>query len=262
MTRRVIVSEDAAQLASTVADAFVNVVTNWLSTHDGPMHIALTGGRTGAATLNAIGALPSQAIDWSRIHLWWGDERWLPGGDAERNDEVARTALLDRITIPTQNVHRVAASDSGLSLDEAAAAYRAELESFSVNGWGHPAFGLVFLGVGPDGHIASLFPHRVGISVEDMPAIAVHDSPKPPSERVSLTRRVLNSADYVWLMLTGADKAAALGLALAGASRDEVPAAGIKGRIETVYYVDIAAAANVPSNVTIRYAVGDRVGRD
>lgn len=261
MTRRVLVFDTPSELATGVAEQFTAFASQWLATNDGLMHIALTGGRTGTATLATIGTNGS-ALDWSRIHLWWGDERFLPAGDAERNDTGADETLISRVQIPAANVHRVAASNAGLTLDDAAADYRAQLATFDHAGWGHPEFALVFLGVGPDGHIASLFPHRRGINVTDVPAIAVHDSPKPPAERVSLTRPVLNSASHVWLMLTGADKAAALGLALAGASRDEVPAAGIKGRQETVYFVDTAAATQVPANVTVRYSVGDRVGRD
>lgn len=265
MTRRVLVFDDAAALAGAVARAFTELAREWLSTHDGPMHIALTGGRTGAATMRAIGEYSvahSGALDWSRIHLWWGDERFLPAGDPERNDQLAHESLIAQIPIPSANIHRVLASDDGVDLEGAAADYRGQLAQFDHDGWGHPEFALVFLGVGPDGHIASLFPHRSGISLTDLPAIAVPDSPKPPAERVSLTRPVINSAEHVWLMMTGADKSAALALALAGASRDEVPAAGIKGRSQTVYFVDTAAAAAVPADVTVRYSVGDRVGRD
>jgi 6-phosphogluconolactonase len=108
---------------------------------------------------------------------------------------------------------------------------------------------VTFLGVGPDGHIASLFPHRSGLREREASVIAVRDSPKPPAHRLSLTRPVINSSDRVWLVLAGSDKASALGLALAGASRDEVPAAGIKGRDHTVFFVDNDAAAQVPERL-------------
>ncbi|HLP23746.1 MAG TPA: 6-phosphogluconolactonase [Microbacteriaceae bacterium] len=263
MTRRVLVWPDVDAMAAGVAASFADLCSSWLASHDGPMHVALTGGRSGAASMRALAALPEEAIDWDRIHLWWGDERWLPAGDSERNDELADQCLLNHISIPAGNIHRVAAPDQGIDIDEAAARYRNELARFETDpNWGHPEFALVFLGVGPDGHIASLFPHRTGIEVTDVPVIAVTDSPKPPSERVSITRPVINSAAHVWLMLSGADKASALGLALAGASRVEVPAAGIKGRVETVYFADQAAASAVPANVTLRFGIGDRVGRD
>ena len=115
-----------------------------------------------------------------------------------------------------------------------------------------PIFDITFLGVGPDGHIASLFPHRSGIQVTDRTVIPVRNSPKPPPERLSLTRPVINASQRIWLVLAGADKASALGLALAGASRDEVPVAGIKGRRRTVFFVDADAAAEVPEALIAR----------
>ena len=260
--RRVLVYDDKAQLAAGVATAFHSHVVTALAAQEGLIHLALTGGSMGIASLAAIAQLPDSGIGWDRIHLWWGDERWLAADDPERNALQADHALLDHIAIAPQNVHRCPASDAGLTLDEAVTAYRTELARFDHAGWGHPAFELVFLGVGPDGHIASLFPGRPEIEVTEQPVIAVRNSPKPPPERLSLTRPVLNSAAHVWMVLAGLDKAVPLGLALAGASRNEVPAAGIKGRVETVYFADLDAAANVPANVTVRYSQSDRVGRD
>ncbi len=100
--------------------------------------------------------------------------------------------------------------------------------------------------MGPDAHIASLFPDRPEIQIVDRAVVSVRDSPKPPPERVTFTRPVINSSKRVWMVLAGADKAAALGLALAGASYESVPAAGAKGRKRTVFFVDQAAAAQVP----------------
>lgn len=261
MTRRVLVHETKELLAAAAAEAFVTLANRVAAERPGYIHVALTGGSVGIATLAAIRPLAAR-VPWDRLQLWWGDERWLPAGDAERNEQQADDALLTHVPIPDSQVHRFAASDAGLSLDEAVVQYTHELNAFTEGEFGHPVFDLVFLGVGPDGHIASLFPDREHIEVTDRPVVAVTDSPKPPPMRLSLTRPVLNSARQVWLVLAGADKAAALGLALAGASRNEVPVAGIKGRDETVYFVDRAAASNVPANVTVRYSEGDRVGRD
>jgi 6-phosphogluconolactonase len=207
----------------------------------------------GAAVLQSVGASPAHtSIDWSRVHFWWGDERWLPGGDAERNDEQARVAFLDALDLPTENLHPFPAADSGLDHDAPAEAYAAELSAHGADGLPHPIFDITFLGVGPDGHIASLFPHRSGIQVTDRTVIAVRNSPKPPPERLSLTRPVINASQRVWMVLAGADKASALGLALAGASRDEVPVAGIKGRRRTVFFVDADAASEVPESLIAR----------
>lgn len=250
--RRVLVHPDKASLAGSVAARFITKLLDILDTQ-AVAHIVLTGGSMGAAVLQSVGASAAHtSIDWSRVHFWWGDERWLPGGDAERNDEQARVAFLDALELPAENLHPFPAADSGLDLDAAAEVYAAELAAHGADGLPHPIFDITFLGVGPDGHIASLFPHRSGIQVTDRTVIAVRNSPKPPPERLSLTRPVINASQRVWMVLAGADKASALGLALAGASRDEVPVAGIKGRRRTVFFVDADAASEVPESLIAR----------
>lgn len=243
--KRVVVEATPKQLAARVADRFV---TRLLArTRNGRIaHIALTGGSMGGAVLQAAADDPRAAgIDWSLVHFWWGDERYVPRDHSDRNSVQSRAALLDRIPVPAENIHEVAGPDSGLSLDESAAAYAAELARFGTGEQAWPTFAVCFLGVGPDGHIASLFPDRDEVTVTDAAALPVRNSPKPPPERVTLTRPVLNSSKRVWLVLTGADKASALGLALAGASYTSVPAAGAKGRKRTVFFVDEAAASEV-----------------
>jgi 6-phosphogluconolactonase len=250
--RRVLVHPDTASLAGSVAARFITKMLDILDTQ-AVAHVVLTGGSMGAAVLDAVAASPARTtIDWARVHFWWGDERWVPARDQDRNDLQAHAALLDDLDLPAGNVHAFPASDAGISLDEAVDVYAAELAAHGVDGLPHPIFDITFLGVGPDGHIASLFPHRSGIQVTDRTVIAVRDSPKPPPERLSLTRPVINSSQRVWLVLAGADKASALGLALAGASRDEVPVAGIKGRRRTVFFVDADAAAEVPESLIAR----------
>jgi 6-phosphogluconolactonase len=113
-----------------------------------------------------------------------------------------------------------------------------------------PRFEITFLGVGPDGHIASLFPERGGIREKELTVISVRNSPKPPPERLSLTLPVINSSQRIWLVLAGADKASALGLSLAGANANDVPAAGANGVRRTDFHVDSEATAEVPENLT------------
>jgi 6-phosphogluconolactonase len=205
----------------------------------------------GYATLAAVNASVNRdSVNWSKVNLWWGDERWLPDGDAERNETQAREALLAHIPLDESRVHAFAASDEGIELDAAAEAYAAELKTHAADGADFPHFDITFLGVGPDGHIASLFPDRPGIRVDDVPVIPVRNSPKPPPERLSLTLPVINSSERIWLVLAGADKASALGLSLADASVFEVPAAGAHARKSTVFLVDQDAASEVPSNLT------------
>jgi 6-phosphogluconolactonase len=247
--KRVVVDADPAAVAERVADRFLTRVR--ARTKNGRIaHIALTGGSMGGSVLQAVAQHPKTAkIDWSLVHFWWGDERYVAHDDPGRNAVQSRNALLDRIDVPAENVHEIASADSGMTLDEAAASYAAELARFGSEGERWPSFAVCFLGVGPDGHIASLFPDRPEVTVTDTAALPVRDSPKPPSERVTLTRPVLNASKRVWLVLTGADKASALGLALAGASYASVPAAGAKGRKRTVFFVDEAAASEVPEDL-------------
>ena len=203
----------------------------------------------GGAVLSAVAEHPKSAkIDWSLVHFWWGDERFVARDDPERNSRQSRAALLDSLAIPAENIHEVATPEE-MSLDDAAAAYAAELARFSTDRNPWPSFAVCFLGVGPDGHIASLFPDRPEVTVTDASVLPVRDSPKPPPERVTLTRPVINDSKRVWMVLTGADKASALGLALAGASYTSVPVAGAKGRKRTVFFVDENAASEVPPDL-------------
>lgn len=252
--KRVVIDADPVTLARRVADRFLVRVQARI--RDGRVaHIALTGGSMGSAVLRAVAEDPrAHEVDWSLVHFWWGDERFVPRDHPDRNAGQARAALLDRISVPAENVHEMAASDAGLTLDEGAAAYAAELARFGDDGRAWPSFAVCFLGVGPDGHIASLFPDRPEITVIDAAVLPVRDSPKPPPERITLTRPVINASKRVWLVLTGADKASALGLALAGANYENVPAAGAKGRKRTVYFVDEAAASKVaPDLIDVDY---------
>ncbi|MBH0009339.1 6-phosphogluconolactonase [Salinibacterium sp. UTAS2018] len=247
--RRAIVHPNKTELAQAVAAHFLSKVPHIIEEFD-EATVVLTGGTMGQAVLAAINKSPQRdAVDWSRVNFWWGDERWLPAGDPERNDAQARAALLDHIPVNPARIHAVAASDSGLSLDDAAQAYANDLRAHAARNGRYPNFDIVFLGVGPDGHIASLFPEREGIREQERTVIAVRNSPKPPDERVSLTLPVINSSVRIWAVVAGADKASALGLTLAGASYNEVPAAGLEGRRKTLFLVDQEAAAQVPASL-------------
>lgn len=246
--RRVIVHQDRQSLTGAVAARFITKVVD-LQDEQPEVNVVLTGGTVGIAVLAAINASPARDnVDWSRVQLWWGDERWLPHGDHERNDQQAREALIDHVALRPENIHYFPASDGDLDLDAAAVRYAEELAT-AGDGSPLPRFDITFLGVGPDGHIASLFPNREGIKVTDATVVSVRNSPKPPPERLSLTIDAINSSDRVWLVMAGGDKASALGLALAGVSMFEVPAAAAEGRKRTVFFVDKDAAAEVPGDL-------------
>ncbi len=247
--RRVIVHPDKSSLAAAVAARFITKVVELIAEFD-EASIVLTGGTMGSAVLEAINSSPARdSVDWSRVNVWWGDERWLPAGHADRNETQARVALLDHVPLDPDRVHAFAASDSGVELDAASEAYAAEIAAYTPTNATMPHFDITFLGMGPDGHIASLFPERGGIRECEKSVIAVRNSPKPPPERLSLTLPVINSSARVWLVVAGADKASALGLTLAGASMNEVPAAAVEGRRKTLFFVDAEAAAQVPENL-------------
>lgn len=245
--RRVLVHPDKGALAVSVAARFLSKVGDVVA-EKGVAHVVLTGGTIGIGTLAAAAASPErERVDWSKVHFWWGDERFVASDDPDRNERQAREAFLDHIPVPPVNVHAFVAADEVDSLEAGVAAYTDELARFGSPEQPWPSFDITFLGVGPDGHIASLFPGLAGIRVTDVPVVAVRNSPKPPPDRLSLTRPVINSSERVWLVLAGSDKASALGLALAGAHYTEVPAAGAKGRKRTVFFVDRDAASEVPA---------------
>lgn len=250
--RRVLVHPDVDSLIAAVAARFLTKLTDLLDEYT-VVNIVLTGGTAGGLGVQrAVAESPMRgAIDWTRVHFWWGDERFVPKADPERNEAQARAALLDRVDVPAGNIHPFPASDEIPDIDAAAAHYAEELRAHADPALRLtvPRFDITFLGVGPDGHIASLFPeHEVRLD-DDRLVIADRQSPKPPPERLSLTLPVLNSSQRVWMVLSGAEKASALGLALAGASPFEVPVAGVQGRRRTVFFVDQEAAEQVPQNL-------------
>lgn len=253
--RRVVVGPDPDSVIHRLAKKLVTKLAKLSGKDDAVVHVSLTGGGAGISVLRAIAAHPDRdSVRWDRIHFWWGDERYVPADDAERNELQAREALIDALDVPADHIHAMAASDSGLSVEDGALAYERALAEFpSVNAQGDtqpwPSFDICLLGVGPDAHIASLFPDRAEITITDRSAVPVFDAPKPPPVRITLTRPVINSSQRLWLVLTGEEKASALGLALAGASYASVPAAGAKGRRHTTFFVDRAAAAQVPEEL-------------
>lgn len=216
----------------------------------GLAHIVLTGGSMGGATLTGLRDEQYRTIDWSTVHVWWGDERFVPAASPDRNDIEAREALLNHISIPASNVHVMAPSDGEHhdDLDAAAAAYATELAGYADRQSGAgvlvPAFDVLMLGVGPDAHIASLFPHHPSQRILGTSVIAVRDSPKPPPLRLSLTFTAINAAREVWLLVAGAEKAAAVTQAQAqDAVGWDVPASGAHGTEDTVWWLDTAAAS-------------------
>jgi 6-phosphogluconolactonase len=207
--------------------------------------IVLTGGGTGVGMLSKLAG--SDRIDWSKVHLFWGDDRYVPEADDERNYKQAGDALLDRIDIPAANVHAMPASDGefGDDLDAAALAYDHVLAANAEPGQPAPYFDVHLLGMGGEGHINSLFPHTPAVRETSRMVIGVSDSPKPPPRRITLTLPAIQRSREVWLIVSGAAKADAVAAAIGGADPVDVPAAGAVGRDATVWLLDEDAAAKL-----------------
>jgi 6-phosphogluconolactonase len=239
----VVVVPDADILASAVAARLVVKMIDAQATR-GWASVVLTGGRIAAKVLSSVRELPaSDAIEWSHVDLWWGDERFLPSGHPERNETQAREALLDALPLDPARVHAMPASDGpdGDEPEAAAARYARELAAAAKPGSSElPHFDVLMLGVGEDGHVASLFPGHPGLSAPGT-AAAVYDSPKPPPTRITLTLRAIRTADEVWLIASGTGKADAVGKALRG--DPDLPSAAATGTSRTVWLLDTEAAA-------------------
>ncbi|QFZ22044.1 6-phosphogluconolactonase [Saccharothrix syringae] len=243
----VVVHRDGDLLAAAAAARLVTALVD-AQTARGTAHLVLTGGRTGIAVLEQLRATPARdAVDWSRVELYWGDERFLPSGHPERNETQAREALLDHVPVPAGRVHVVEPSDGrfGDDPDAAAAAYAEVLAGLGDGAV--PSFDVCLLGVGEEGHVASVFPDSPAVRERERPVVAVRDCPKPPPTRVSLSLPAIRASRQVWLMTTGAAKAEAVAAALTGTAEADLPAAGAVGTERTLWLLDAAAAAKVPS---------------
>ncbi|WP_351225340.1 6-phosphogluconolactonase [Streptomyces sp. NPDC002133] len=258
---QLVVHHDKELMAQAAAARLITKVVDAQAAR-GYASVVLTGGRNGNGLLAALAAAPARdAIDWSRLDLWWGDERFLPEGDPERNVTQAREALLDSVPLNPSRVHAMPASDgpNGSDADAAAAAYAAELAAASgpehyrsattAAGGDVPTFDVLMLGVGPDTHVASLFPELPGVRETERTVVGVHGAPKPPPTRISLTLPAIRAAREVWLLAAGEDKANAAAIALSGAGEIQAPAAGAYGRSRTLWLLDSAAASQLPRDL-------------
>ncbi|MFI1099686.1 6-phosphogluconolactonase [Streptomyces melanogenes] len=249
-TPQLVVHRDKELMAQAAAARLITKIVDAQAAR-GSASVVLTGGRNGNGLLAALASSPARdAIDWSRLDLWWGDERFLPEGDPERNVTQARAALLDAVPVDPKRVHAMPASDGpyGSDVDAAAAAYAEELAAASgpEDHGDVPTFDVLMLGVGPDTHVASLFPELPAVREAERTVVGVHGAPKPPPVRVSMTLPAIRAAREVWLLAAGEDKAQAAAIALSGAGEVQAPAAGAYGRGRTLWLLDSAAASRLP----------------
>lgn len=251
---RVVVHEGPDALAAAVADRLAGALAR-AQAERGTAAVVLTGGGMGAAVLRALreaASRPASLLSWRQLDVWWGDERFLPAGHPDRNETQAREALLDAVPLDPARVHPVPSSEDagvGGDVDAAAARYAEELAAAAraagVPG-AVPVLDVLLLGVGPDGHVASLFPGQE--HPDELTVVAVRDAPKPPPTRVSLAMATITGAEEVWCVVSGEEKADAVAHSLSdeGRLRGELPASRVSGTAGTLWLLDEAAASRLP----------------
>lgn len=246
----VVVHATTGALAAAAAARLITRIVD-IQAAAGSASLVLTGGRIGIAVLREVAnTQAATAVDWRGLDIYWGDERFLPNGHPERNETQAREALLDHVGVDPARVHPMGASDGPWRNDPDAAAHA--YEELLVNrrrpedrGLA-PSFDVCLLGIGEEGHVASVFPGSPAVYETERAVIGVRGSPKPPPTRISLTLPAIRCAAEVWLIVSGPEKAAAVTMALRGAGEVRVPAAGATGRRRTLWLLDRAAAAKLP----------------
>jgi 6-phosphogluconolactonase len=241
------VFENLQQVAQAAAEEFIRQSQKAIQQNN-RFTVALSGGSTPKALYGLLAKhtaeKSSPAIDWSRIHLFFGDERHVPPDHPDSNFRMANENLISKVPIPAANVHRVRAENPDAA--QAAADYDKDLvASFQLTGSQLPRFDLILLGMGPDGHTASLFPGTA--AVQDLVRRVVANwVPKFNTWRITFTRPVLNNAACVLLMVCGADKAAAVKAVMGDGSPDTYPVKYVSPRSgELIWMLDKAAAAQI-----------------
>ena len=227
---------DADDLAHRVAHRLVDAIVA-RQAGGRTVQLCLTGGGIAMRLYAELAtALTKADADPERLELWWGDERFVPTASADRLAGPTLAMLAGRVTFDPARIHPMAASDGSSDAAAAAANYAREL--------GDTRFDICLLGIGPDGHVASIFPRHPSSEPTTQTVIAVHDSPKPPPERLSLTIPTLNRSAQVWFVASGADKAGVVAAAIGGDA--SLPAGQVRGRDATVWLVDQDAAGKLP----------------
>lgn len=229
------VCEDVNDLSRRAADAIVTAIDDAVVRH-GRCSLALAGGNTPRSVYRLLATQFNEQIPWTVVHVFFGDERFVPAGDPRRNETMVREALIDHVPCPAANVHPVPAAATAA---DAAAQYDAALRRHFGTEW--PGFDLVLLGLGEDAHTASLFPHSPALR-EETRWVVEATAPVEPLVRVTLTLPVFNHAALVHFVVTGANKAPALRLALEGTDAERCPAAGVRPARPVIWWVDRSAA--------------------
>lgn len=232
---------DAGGVAAAVATRLLERLEEAQAAGREP-HIMLTGGTIADEIHREVARLATDAsVDWTRVSIWWGDERFVEPDSPDRNAGQARAAMLGALPIPAANIHEMPSTVDAADVDSAAERHAEELAAH-----GPDRFEVVMLGIGPDGHVASLFPGFPQVEEVERTVVGVTGSPKPPPLRVSFTRPVLDNGRALWFVASGDGKAEAIATALSPSTRADVPAGRVTGRDETTWFLDEAAASQLP----------------
>ncbi len=236
---RIEVHDSAPSLATAVAGELLTRLADVQASGSEPQ-VALTGGGIAEAVHAEIARLSAASeVDWSRVVVWWGDERFVAPDSEERN-ALGAVRVLSAVGLDPDKVHQMPSTADAPDVAAGAEAYAATFEAHAAD-----ELDVVMLGVGPDGHVASLFPGYPQLDA-DADVVPVTDSPKPPPERISLTFGALSRARSVWFLVSGDGKAEAVARALAeGTDRHDCPAAGVRGSEETIWFLDREAASRL-----------------
>jgi 6-phosphogluconolactonase len=264
--RQLVVYRDSDTIAQAGAQRILLAILDTLSTQPQPerFDLALTGGSDSLKALSYMASNPlTQIVDWSRVHIWWGDERFVAANNEDRNALQARRRFLDALQdggrLPAANIHEMPAdtrsprqvatdsdTDNGTAndavLDAAALQYGQELIAELGD---QPTFDLLILGMGPDGHYASLFPGHAEINVTDRLVVGVNHSPKMPPLRLSLTAPLLARSHRTWFFAAGAAKADALAQVFAKSNNPAYPSSFAAGTDEFMWFTTADAAAKI-----------------
>ncbi|GGF41804.1 6-phosphogluconolactonase [Williamsia phyllosphaerae] len=238
----IVVADDTTALIAQAGQRLVYVIVS-AQRDRGAASIVLTGGSNGIAILEWLRA-HSEDVDWRAVDVYFGDDRFVPRDDDERNHGQAARALLDHVDLDPARVFVMEPSDGrfGDDIDAAAADYARILREHA-DGADSPVFDVHLLGMGGEGHINSLFPHTDARAEQTAAVVAVTDSPKPPPRRITLTLPAVNRSAQVWFLVAGEDKADAVAAGVTGGDPVEWPCAGAHGSAATVWFVDRGAAA-------------------
>lgn len=231
------VCSSSSELQSQLCDLIV--AASHKAVHDhGHFSVGFSGGSV--ATIVSQGLRGRKDIDWSKWHVFYCDERHVPFTSEDSTHAYVKKELFDHVTVPENNVYTI---DPSLDVSNAAEDYTAKLHKL-YPGEGHPSFDLLLLGIGPDGHTCSLFPGHPALHEKTRSVVPIHDSPKPPSTRITLTYPVLNSAKAVAVIATGSSKADAVKGCLEPESEDKtLPAGRVKPhKGELHWFLDEGAA--------------------